>query len=53
MISEMRKITLQFSFFMILMFHLMLWKTLHIMLTPQAIYKVAELCLIFSQKTLL
>ena len=33
MISEMKKITLQIRLFMILMFHLMLWKTLHMILT--------------------
>ena len=32
-ISEMRKITLQIRLFMIFMFHLMLWKTLHMILT--------------------
>ena len=33
-ISEVRKITLQIWLFMIFMFHLMLWKTLHMILTP-------------------
>ena len=33
-ISEMRKITLQIRLLMIFMFHLMLWKTLHMILTP-------------------
>ena len=46
MISEIRKITLQIRLFMIFVFHLMLWKTLHLILTPQAIHAVAKLCLI-------
>ena len=33
MISEMRKITLQIRLFMIFMFRLMLWKTLHTIIT--------------------
>ena len=37
-ISEMRKITLQIRLFMIFMFHPMLWKTLHMIQTPEAIY---------------
>ena len=32
-ISEIRKITLQIRLFMTFMFHLMLWKTLHMILT--------------------
>ena len=52
-ISEMRKITLQIRLSMILMFHLTVWKTLHMILTPEAVYKVARFCMIFSQKTLL
>ena len=35
MISEMRKITLQIRLFMNFMFHLMLWKILQMILTPQ------------------
>ena len=34
MISEMRKITLQVRLFMIFMFHLMLWKTILMILNP-------------------
>ena len=52
MISKMRKITLQSRLSTILMFHLTLWNTLHMILTPEAMYKVAKPCLIFSQKTL-
>ena len=41
MISEMRKIKLQIRLFVIFMFHLMLWNTLHMILTPLKTFNLA------------